>query len=270
MIIHIIIKHFISNVVHSYMQTGLFAYLCINYISVRMGNEYFRFKEFTIWQDKCAMKVGTDGVLLGAWTDTDNTSNIADIGTGTGLIAIMLAQKCNAQITGIEIDKDAAFQARENMDKTPWKERLKVIQEDINEYFPHHEAEFDLIVSNPPFFNEKTKGYSEKRNIARHTDGLSFTILTKAVSFMLKDNGRFNVILPTASVGEFIGEAVKNKLSLTKKTEIITKPGAAPKRIIMEFIKCGHNDTTELSQITLSENGEKSKEYQSLTSDFYL
>lgn len=216
------------------------------------------------------MKVGTDGVLLGAWTDTDNASNIADIGTGTGLIAIMLAQRCNAQVTGIEIDENAAVQAKENMYETPWGERLKVVNEDIEVYFPHHEAEFDLIVSNPPFFNEKTKGYSEKRNMARHTDGLSFALLAKAASFMLKDKGKFSVILPTASAGEFIGEAIKNKLNLTKRTEIITKSGNSPKRIMLEFMKCHRNDTKKLSQIILFENGGKSKEYQSLTSDFYL
>ena len=117
-----------------------------------MGNEYFKFKKFTIRQDKCAMKVGTDGVLLGAWTNTENASRIADIGTGTGLIAIMLAQKSKALITGIEIDGEAAIQARENMDSTEWRDRLSVINTDINDFYTNHEGEYDLIVSNPPFF----------------------------------------------------------------------------------------------------------------------
>lgn len=236
-----------------------------------MGCDFFRFKKFTIHQDKCAMKVGTDGVLLGAWTDTGFATKIADIGTGTGLIAIMLAQKSNASITGIEIDKETARQANENMSNTLWKDRLNVVEADIRDYYPHHEAEFDLIVSNPPFFNENTKGYSEKRNIARHTDGLSFGLLVEAVSFILKEDGRFSVIIPATSAQEFISEAIRHKLSLTRKTEVITKLGTPAKRVMMEFCKnTSNNATTEYAQLLLSENGNKSQEYINLTSDFYL
>lgn len=236
-----------------------------------MGCDFFRFKKFTIHQDKCAMKVGTDGVLLGAWTDPRLATKIADIGTGTGLIAIMLAQKSNASITGIEIDTGAATQAKENMSNTLWKDRLNVVEADIRDYYPHHEAEFDLIVSNPPFFNENTKGYSEKRNIARHTDGLSFGLLVEAVSFILKEDGRFSVIIPATSAQEFISEAIRHKLSLTRKTEVITKLGTPAKRVMMEFCKnTSNNATTEYAQLLLSENGNKSQEYINLTSDFYL
>lgn len=236
-----------------------------------MGSDFFRFKKFTIKQDKCAMKVGTDGVLLGAWAETKFATKIADIGTGTGLIAIMLAQKSNASITGIEIDEEAARQANENMSNTLWKDRLNVVEADIRDYYPHHEAEFDLIVSNPPFFNEKTKGHSEKRNIARHTEGLSFSLLVEAASIMLKEKGRFSVIIPATSAQDFISEAIRHKLNLTRKTEIITKAGAPAKRVMMEFHKnTSDNVTTEYSQLLLSENGNKSQEYINLTSDFYL
>ena len=236
-----------------------------------MGSDFFRFKKFTIKQDKCAMKVGTDGVLLGAWAETKFATKIADIGTGTGLIAIMLAQKSNASVTGIEIDKEAARQANENMSNTLWKDRLNVVEADIRDYYPHHEAEFDLIVSNPPFFNENTKGYSEKRNIARHTDGLSFGLLVEAASIMLKEKGKFSVIIPATSAQEFISEAIRHRLNLTRKTEVITKPGTPAKRVMMEFCKnTSNNATTECSQLLLSENGNKSQEYINLTSDFYL
>ena len=183
----------------------------------------------------------------------------------------MLAQKSNASITGIEIDKETARQANENMSNTLWKDRLNVVEADIRDYYPHHEAEFDLIVSNPPFFNENTKGYSEKRNIARHTDGLSFGLLVEAASFILKEDGRFSVIIPATSAQEFISEAIRHKLSLTRKTEVITKLGTPAKRVMMEFCKnTSNNATTEYAQLLLSENGNKSQEYINLTSDFYL
>ena len=235
-----------------------------------MGNEYFKFKQFIIKQEKCGMKVGTDGVLLGAWTDTREASNIADIGTGTGLIAIMLAQKCGANITGIEINEDAAIQAKENMDNTLWHDRLNAVKADINDYYLYNESKFDLIVSNPPFFIEDVKGYSEKRNMARHTDSLDFTSLVKAVSYMLTSDGRFCVILPATCSTDFIGEAIKTGLVLTKRTEIITKPGVKPKRILMEFCKGHKNAPTEFSQLLLSANGEKTDEYIELTKDYYL
>lgn len=235
-----------------------------------MGNEYFKFKKFTIMQDRCAMKVGTDGVLLGAWVDTEGATRIADIGTGTGLIAIMLAQKSEAIITGIELDKDAAVQAQENMSRTEWSDRLSVINADINDFYAGHIEEYDLIVSNPPFFKEDTKGHHEKRNIARHTDGLDFNSLAKAASFMLADGGSFCVILPASSSAEFIGEALKYRLYLSHKTEVITKPGAAPKRVLMRFRKGIQNGDTMFSKLLLSENGGKSEEYLSLTSEYYL
>ncbi len=271
MIIHIIIKHFISNVTHRHVPIARITYLCTNFTEHNMGNDFFRFKFFTINQDKCAMKVGTDGVLLGAWTETGNALKIADIGTGTGLIAIMLAQKSKASIIGIEIDSDSAMQAKENMSSTLWKDRLTVVQDDIKNYYLNHKSEFDLIVSNPPFFKENTKGYSERRNIARHTEGLGFDTLTRAASFMLKENGRFCVIIPATSATEFISEAIKHKLNLTIRTDIITKPGAPAKRVIMEFSKntFGFN-TTKSSILILSENGMKSQDYLNLTSDFYL
>lgn len=235
-----------------------------------MGNEYFRFKNFTIRQDRCAMKVGTDGVLLGAWTETERAYKIADIGTGTGLIAIMLAQRTEARITAIEIDEDACFQAMENISDSPWKDRICVVKADINDYCISHKDEYDLIVSNPPFHIENIKGYSEKRNIARHTDSLSFKELTLAASFMLKEKGRFCVIIPYISALEFIGNAVSSGLYLKSRTDVITKPGSAPKRVLLEFGKGQSNEETKMSKLLLSQNGMMSEEYKSLTSDYYL
>lgn len=235
-----------------------------------MGNDYFRFRNFTINQDRTAMKVGTDGVLLGAWADVSHSSRVADIGTGTGLIAIMLAQRCDAAITGIEIDADAALQAMENMGSSPWSSRLDVVTADINDYCLLHESEFDTIVSNPPFFVEDTKGHSEKRNMARHTDGLDFGSLLRAASVMLKENGRFSVIIPWSSASSFIGEAIRHRLNLTRKTEIITKPGSIPKRVLMEFGKNCSGVSAATDTLLLSEGGKKTEAYRLLTGGFYL
>ena len=132
-----------------------------------MANSYFRFKQFTIHQEKCAMKVGTDGCLLGAWVDLSQSQRILDVGCGSGLIAIMTAQRCtNVTITGIEIDNEAASQATENAESSPWAERIEIICEDFLKFTP--EQQFDTIVSNPPYFSNSLKCPNDKRNKARH------------------------------------------------------------------------------------------------------
>ena len=136
-----------------------------------MPNPYFQFKRFTVYHDRCAMKVGTDGVLLGAWTDVSSSQQILDIGTGTGLIALMLAQRnVTAHITAIDIDEEAIEQAQGNIAASPWKNRIEVMKQDFCQYSANRL--FDTIVSNPPYFNQSLKGPDSQRNTARHTDSL--------------------------------------------------------------------------------------------------
>ena len=136
-----------------------------------MRNPFFRFKQFTVWHDRCAMKVGTDGVLLGAWVSLDQARNVLDIGTGSGLIALMIAQRCLAQITGIDIDADAIGQASENASASPWGNRIRFYQADANSF---QNGVYDTIVSNPPYFRERVHCPDGQRNAARHTESLTF------------------------------------------------------------------------------------------------
>ena len=162
-----------------------------------MANPYFQFKKFTIRHDKCAMKVGTDAVLLGAWADITACKNILDIGTGTGIIALMLAQRCFANIDAIDIDTDAYSQAKENVAASPFAERINVIHASCSEYTGSCAREkYDLIVSNPPYFINSLKCPDNKRSVARHTDSLSLFELIDDSCSLLSLSGRIALVLP--------------------------------------------------------------------------
>lgn len=161
-----------------------------------MSNTFFRFKEFTVWQENTAMKVTTDGCLFGAWVaaqlEGKALTSILDIGTGTGLLSLMVAQKNNAAIDGVEIDEDAAKQAYQNFNASPWAERLKVFHEDITTWSP--EKHYDIIVSNPPFYQDEITSTSIKKNIAHHDGGLVLTRLPSIIKKLLKPSGKFYLI----------------------------------------------------------------------------
>ena len=233
-----------------------------------MANPFFTFKQFTIRHDRCAMKVGTDGVLLGAWTDVSHSCRILDIGTGTGLIALMLAQRCpQASITAIDIDAEAVEQAHENILSSPWKDRVEVLLQDICT-FPANQ-QFDSIVSNPPYFIDSLKCPDSQRNTARHTDTLDAKRLLESVARLLSDNGRFSIILPAEQTDLLIQSAYTQGLYPSRQTAVITRPGLSPKRILMEFQKkkeAFHPDELiiELERLVYSVG------FIALTKDFYL
>jgi tRNA1Val (adenine37-N6)-methyltransferase len=152
----------------------------------------FRFKQFSVDDSKCAMKVGTDAVLLGAWADVTCAETILDIGTGCGLIALMAAQRSNAHITAIDIDESTTLQSKENFLSSPWHDRLEAIH--IEQFQPDYL--FDLIICNPPFFKNALKTPFHERNLARHNDSLSFESLVSHVNILLSENGKFFFILP--------------------------------------------------------------------------
>jgi len=143
-----------------------------------MPNPWFQFKQFTVWHDKCAMKVGTDGVLLGAWADMEQARSILDVGTGSGLIALMAAQRnLTAAITAIDIDESAIIQARENFDRSPWVNRLTAEPISLEDFAGSTDAMFDVIVSNPPYFHQSLHSPDKKRTLARHS-ALPYTGIT--------------------------------------------------------------------------------------------
>jgi tRNA1Val (adenine37-N6)-methyltransferase len=169
----------------------------------------FKFKQFSVEQDRCAMKIGTDGVLLGAWTPIENNPfSILDIGTGTGIIALMLAQRSAAQqIDALDIDEDAYEQATDNFENSPWNDRLFCFHAGVDEFIEEPENEYDVIVSNPPFYSEDYKTDNEKRDLARFQFAMPFEDLIEAADLLLSENGIFAVIIPFKEEDNFIALA---------------------------------------------------------------
>lgn len=234
-----------------------------------MANSYFQFKQFTIYHDKCAMKVGTDGVLLGAWANTESCKNILDIGTGTGLIALMLAQRSNALIDAIDINKEACLQAMDNVAASPFAGRIRTIHTDFTDYSATCTSRYDLIVSNPPYFVNSLKCPNINRNTARHTDTLSIPDLVKSSRMLLSSSGRIALILPFELLDYLSTIAKENNLYINKRTDIIPVPGASPKRFLVELSESPNSLITEKLVIEEARH-QYTKDYISLTKDFYL
>lgn len=232
-----------------------------------MRNPFFRFKQFTVWHDRCAMKVGTDGVLLGAWICLDNARNVLDIGTGSGLISLMVAQRCPAQVTGIDIDADAVGQAYENVSASPWSGRIRICKADVADW--EEGKLYDTIVSNPPFFQEQVHCPDNQRNAARHTESLTFERLLDSVVRLMSEDGTFSVILPAEAGERFITLAAERHLYLLRRTYVHSKPSVPPKRVLMTFVRTIQACAT--THLVLEEEPRKySSEYLSLVRDFYL
>ncbi len=231
----------------------------------------FRFKQFSIADDMCAMKVGTDGVLLGAWAKTESAKRILDIGTGSGLIAIMSAQKNKtAEITGIEIEKNAAMQAQENCRISPWNNRLEIIHIPLQDYFVSEEEKFDYIISNPPFFNTYNSAIKNNRNIARQTDFLSQDDLIKGISELLSQDGKCAIILPHEEGMDFIEKLITNGFFIQRLTEVHPKKNKKIERILIEFSKC--KSTLEKNKLIIQheKRNDWTADYIKLTHEFYL
>lgn len=228
----------------------------------------FQFKQFTIYQDRTAMKVGTDGVLLGAWADLENASTILDIGTGTGLIALMAAQRnTTAQIDAIEIETEAGKQAEENISASPWRDRIKVYPIALQEYSPQYQ--YDCIICNPPFFINSTLTPDNGRTLARHCTSLPHPALITNVKRLLKPDGYFCVILPTEEARHIIAFAEKHHLYPQKITSVYPNPGKPAKRLLIKFVQQATSPHTDDLIVELSRH-QYSEKYIQLTRDFYL
>ena len=232
----------------------------------------FTFKQFAIEQDRCAMKIGTDGVLLGAWAPIDNHPfSILDIGTGTGIIALMLAQRSAAQqIDALEIDEAAYEQATDNFENSPWNDRLFCFHAGLDEFIEEPEEEYDLIVSNPPFYSEDYKTENESRDLARFQDAMPFEQLLEATDLLLSEHGIFTVIIPFKEEENFIALANEFELYPLKITRVKGTPTTEIKRSLLAFSR---NETTDLpidELVIETARHVYTQEYIGLTKDFYL
>lgn len=229
----------------------------------------FEFKQFVVDDALCAMKVGTDAVLLGAWANIDGAHRILDVGTGSGIIALMAAQRNhNAYITAIDVVEDAVRQAQSNVDGSPWRERIAVRLGDIVDY--KADSSFDAILSNPPYFLNSLHSPDEVRSIARHSSSLSYDDLVSVGCRMLSDGGRMCVILPTECAAQFRRVAY-DRLWLSRLTDVVTRHGEPPRRTLMEFVRCDMPLMPRCDMLTIyGSSGEYTEEYRRLTQQFYI
>jgi tRNA1Val (adenine37-N6)-methyltransferase len=232
----------------------------------------FQFKQFSLEQDRCAMKIGTDGVLLGAWTPIDNSPiSILDIGTGTGIIALMLAQRSAAeQIDAFDIDEEAYEQSTDNFENSPWNDRLFSFHAGLDEFVEEPEDEYDIIVSNPPFYGEDYKSNNDQRDLARFQDAMPFEDLIEAADLLLSENGIFSVIIPFKEESTFLALAKEYELFPLKITRVKGTPITETKRSLLAF---GRKEITNFPLDELIIETARhiyTPEYIALTKDFYL
>lgn len=234
-----------------------------------MGREkVFRFKRFAVLNDRTAMKVGTDGVLLGAWCPVDNVSRVLDVGTGCGVIALMVAQRNgNAMIHAIDIDRDAIDEATINFNNSPWSDRLTASVQDFNTM--QDASRWDLIVSNPPYFTNGVLPTGDARTLARHTHTLGYRQLIEGASKLIARDGTVALISPIEAEGEIIEAATFASLPVKLLIRVIPVEGAAPKRILWQLSR--NNQPYRESFLTIANgDGSFTREYIDLTGDFYL
>ncbi|WP_166385834.1 tRNA1(Val) (adenine(37)-N6)-methyltransferase [Polaribacter sp. 11A2H] len=234
----------------------------------------FKFKEFTIQQDKTAMKVGTDGVLLGAWCSVDAyPDTILDIGAGTGVIALMIAQRCDAMtIDAVEVDENAYEQTVANFEESDWGDRLYCYNATFTEFaeeIAEEEETYDLIVSNPPFYTDDFETEDTARNKARFTSSLSFDELIVGVSKILSKNGNFSVVIPFKEEESFINLAKENNLFLNRICRVQGNKTSEIKRCLLAF-SFDETEIQEESLIIEIERHKYTEDYINLTKDFYL
>ncbi len=231
----------------------------------------FNFKQFQIKQDKTAMKVGTDGVLLGAWTPiTNHPISVLDIGAGTGLIALMLAQRTPAdQIDALEIDENAYEQAVDNFESSPWTDRLFCYHAGLDEFMDEPEDEYDIIVSNPPFYTEDYVSGTESRDQARFESSMPFCDLIEAADLLLSENGIFSVIIPFKEEQNFVALALEFELYPFKITRVKGTPTSEIKRSLMAFSRQIKDVVADELVIEITRHN-YTPEYIALTKDFYL
>ena len=234
-------------------------------------NKPFKFKEFSVNQDQCAMKIGTDAVLLGAWTSLEtHPFSVLDIGSGSGILALMIAQRSEAQtIEAIEIDDNAYEQCSSNFENSPWADRLFCFHASLLEFVEEVDDEFDLIICNPPFYSEDYKTNNATRDLARFNDAMPFEHLIYAVAHLLSENGIFSVIIPFKEESRIIDLASKVGLFLNRSLHVKGNPDSEIKRSLLEF---SYKGTEVISSELIIETSRHNytEDHINLTKEFYL
>lgn len=233
-----------------------------------MANDYFKFKRFTIFQSQCALKVGTDGVLLGLWARGNRANSILDIGCGSGIITLILAQRFeNSKVTGVEISESCANQAKSNVEGSPFFQQITIVNKKIQDF---NQGTFDIIVSNPPYFENSLLSTKSEKDRARHTLTLTNTDLLRAVSRLLNPKGVFNVVLPTTSVDDFVNLA-ESDFSLFVNTQTTFQHSSLkpPKRALLQLERIKKPLKKE-ALILFDNSGNPTTSFLKMGSDFYL
>ena len=234
-----------------------------------MGRDQFQFKQFTIIQDRCGMKVTTDGVLLGAWTNPNGVGRILDIGTGTGLIALMLAQRCQAKIDAVEIDREAYLQAQENVARSPWQQRITVYHASVQDYTLTCPYFYDLIVSNPPFFTQVSPAKNPARSLARHDDQFRMIDLLNTADRLLTNPGKMTLIYPYLAVSKLQETLQKFNFFCHQVVDVKPTPQSLPKRILIEISR--QPIATSESELVIQNSQQNyTPNFIHLVRDFYL
>ncbi len=249
---------------------GLSICISMNSPLTPSGEKRFRFKQFSLTDAGCAMKIGTDGVLLGSIAATFSADHILDVGTGCGLIALMIAQKSRGQITAIEVDPEAVAVARQNVQDSPWPEKIRVVHARFQDFVVSNEQRFDLVVCNPPFFLNSLLSPDAGRNIARHAESLPPDELLAGVKNKLSIIGNFLMVAPAEQEKYWLEAAQKEELFCRRLFRIFPKPGVKPKRVILGFSPLKGQMKPEKLIIETGHRHKFTEEYQSWTRDYYL
>ena len=235
----------------------------------------FHFRQFDVEDERSTQRVGTDAMLLGAWASPPGEGKILDIGTGCGVLALMMAQKTEAIIEAIDIDLSSVNEAHGNFRRSPWHARLFAIHAPLQVFSENAKPNYDFIICNPPYFSNSLKSPSARKNLTRHDQSLSLEELIRCVSKILTPNGSFVLILPAVSCDEFIGSCIKSRMYLKRKLTILPKPALPPIRTLMEFTKTpsqvgsGLRPVTQNDLTILNSSETFSTEYLALTTNFH-
>ena len=234
-----------------------------------MANPYFDFKNFRVWHDRSSMKVGTDGVLVGAWAPVEHAARILDVGCGCGLVSLMAAQRNReACVVGVDIDEASVRQARENAARSPFGPRIALLTADIRTLTA---APFDCIVSNPPFFDEDLLPPDARRSRARHTQGLALDELLAAARRLLTPQGLFSLILPAQRADTFLPQAAAQGFALVRRTDVVTRSPKPPRRTLLCLSPTPTDGAARRDTLVLTDaDGSRSADHFALTRDFYL